>query len=77
MFEGKVKEEVERRQESVNEKSREYGSEPKAVDQNKIRKRHLEALQGHMDEQIGKRQYRLKYAQDAGDTTTQLDLIAA
>ena len=29
-----------------------------------------------MDEQIEKRQYRLKYAQEAGDTTTQWDLIA-
>ena len=31
----------------------------------------------HMDEQIEKRQYRLKHAQEAGDTTTQWDLIAA
>ena len=64
-------------QDTINEKRKEEGSEPKNVDQDKIRRKHLENLHEHMDEQMEKRQYRLKHAQEAGDTTTQWDLIAA
>ena len=77
MFEAKLQEDVTEQQDALNEQSKMDGSEPKTVDQHKVRKQHIEILHGHMDEQIRKRHHRLTQAQAAGDTTVQWDLVAA
>ena len=68
-----MKGEVRKQQDTINGTSKEEGSEPRNVDQNKIRRKHLGNLHEHMDEQMEERQYRLKYAQEAGHTTAQWD----
>ena len=50
---------------------------PKGVDENQIRRKNQRELHALMDEQIKKRQHRIKLAQSQRNTTRQWDLVAA
>ena len=61
----------------ANEDGRAKGEDPEVIDENKVRKKHLEQLHNHMDQQLHKRRYRLIHVASKNDTTRQWDLIAA
>jgi hypothetical protein len=77
LFEEKVQDEVQKERQAEIEKNKLHNEDPEGVDENKIRRAHLNKLHGHMDEQLEKRRYRLQTAVHNKNTTQLWDLIAA
>ena len=84
LFEEKVQKEVaeaevklQQSQKANSQNEGEAKVKTKGVDENHIRKRNQDELHALMDEQIKKRQHRIKLAQNQRNTTRQWDLVAA